>query len=56
MMPGYTTNSDKVALRKTALLDRELFKLDIDVAALQETRLAETGSIKESHYTFFLVR
>ena len=53
MMPGYTTNSDKVALRKTALLDRELFKLDIDVAALQETRLAETGSIKESHYTFF---
>jgi exonuclease III len=39
--------------RKTAVIDRELHRLNIDIAALQETRLPENGSIKEEHYTFF---
>lgn len=39
--------------RKTAVIDMELSRLNIDVAALQETRLPESGSIKERHYTFF---
>ena len=39
--------------RKTAVIDRELHRLNIDIAALQETRLPETGSLKEEHYTFF---
>ena len=39
--------------RKTAIIDRELAKLNIDIAALQETRLAADGSLKEKDYTFF---
>ena len=39
--------------RKTAIIDRELAKRDIDIAALQETRLAASGSLKEKEYTFF---
>jgi len=39
--------------RKTAVIDRELHRLNIDIAALQETRLPESGSLKEEHYTFF---
>jgi len=40
-------------LRKTAVIDRELHRLNVDIAALQETRLPEDGSLKEEHYTFF---
>ena len=39
--------------RKTAIIDSELDRLNIDIATLQETRLAENGSIKEQRYTFF---
>lgn len=39
--------------RKTAVIDRELLRLNIDIAALQETRLPNSGSLKEEHYTFF---
>ena len=58
MCPGFTADPDcnlqrQGATRKTALIDRELAKLAVDVAALQETRLAESGSIKEQNYTFF---
>uniref|UniRef100_H2ZZE9 Reverse transcriptase domain-containing protein n=1 Tax=Latimeria chalumnae TaxID=7897 RepID=H2ZZE9_LATCH len=38
---------------KSVLIDRELYKLNIDIAALQETRLADVGSIQEANYTFF---
>ena len=41
------------AARKTAIIDAELHQLDIDIAALQETRLADNGSLTEKHYTFF---
>ena len=40
-------------VRKTAVVDRELKKLNVDIAGLQETRLAEAGSLKEKNYTFF---
>ncbi|XP_076469990.1 uncharacterized protein LOC143300280 [Babylonia areolata] len=36
--------------RKTAIIDREL---NIDIAALQETRLPLSGSLKEQKHTFF---
>ena len=38
---------------KTSIIDRELNRLNIDIAGLQETRLADFGSIKEKNYTFF---
>ncbi|XP_033109346.1 craniofacial development protein 2-like [Anneissia japonica] len=40
--------------RRTALVDRELYRYSVDIAALQETRLKEQGQIKEQNYTFFL--
>ncbi|XP_071956845.1 craniofacial development protein 2-like [Antedon mediterranea] len=54
MCPGFsndprTTND----LRKTAIINRELKRLNIDIAALQETRLPSDGSIRERDYTFF---
>ena len=41
------------AAHKTAIIDAELHRLNIDIAALQETRLANSGSLTEKHYTFF---
>ena len=41
------------ATHKTAIIDAELHQLDIDIAALQETRLADKKSLTEKHYTFF---
>ena len=41
-------------VRKTAIIINELLRLHIDIAALQEpTRLADTGCLRESDYTFF---
>lgn len=34
-------------------MDHELHRLRVDIAALQETRLAEAGQLKERNYTFF---
>ena len=39
--------------RKTAVIDKELSRLNIDIAALQETRLADSGTLKEKNFTFF---
>ena len=39
--------------RKTAIINNELLRLKVDIAALQETRLAGQGSIKEKNFTFF---
>ena len=43
-------------IRKTAVIDRELSCLNLDIAALLETRIAGSGSLKEGNYTFFLER
>ena len=40
-------------LRKTAVIDAELSSLNVDIAALQETRFADDGSVREKDYTFF---
>ena len=54
MCPGFNTDPDSVSdLRQTAIIDRELNRLGVDIACLQETRLAGSGSIKEKHYTFY---
>ena len=54
MCPGMDEDPDEASnIRKTAVIDRELRKLDLDVVGLQETRLAGAGSIREENYTFF---
>ncbi|XP_068680344.1 craniofacial development protein 2-like [Montipora foliosa] len=54
MRPGLSEDLQAINdARKTAVIDRELHRLNIDMAALQETRLPENGSLKEEHYTFF---
>ena len=39
--------------RKSAIISKELERLDIDIACLQETRLPDSGSLREEGYTFF---
>lgn len=39
--------------RKTDIINLELKRLEIDIAALQETRLLSNGSVRERDYTFF---
>ena len=38
--------------RKTAVINNELLRLNVDIAALQETRIADSGSLREKDYTF----
>ena len=40
--------------RRRALVDRELSRYKVDIAALSETRYACTGQETEKNYTFFL--
>ena len=51
-----TANSDH-SERRSALVCRELARLNIDVAALSETRLADEGKIQETaaEYTIFWI-
>ena len=54
MTTGLTSDlTDINDTRKTAVINNELLRLSIDIAALQETRLAETGSLQEKDYTFY---
>ena len=54
MCPGITEDLQSINdMRKTAVIDRELKRLKIDIACLQETRLPDSGSLKETNYTFF---
>ena len=55
MRPGIddTDLTKTDTIRRTAVIDRQLDMLDVDIAALQETRLADSGMLKEKHYTFF---
>ena len=41
--------------RQTALVVRELDRYNIDIAALQETRLEGQGSLQENNFTFFWI-
>lgn len=38
---------------KTAVIDMELTRLQMDIVALQETRLPDSGSVREKNFTFF---
>ena len=54
MMSGLTEDIQQINdHRKTAVIDAELGRMNVDIAALQETRLAEDGSVQEKDYTFF---
>ena len=54
MCPGLSTDSVEIRdCRRTAIINMELKRLNIDIAALQETRLADSGQIRELDYTFF---
>jgi len=39
--------------RKIAVINYELKRLHVDIATLQETRLADSGLLKEKDYMFF---
>ena len=41
--------------RRTALIDLELEKTKIDIAALQETRLSGEGRLREAGRTYFWI-
>ncbi|KAI8778553.1 craniofacial development protein 2, partial [Biomphalaria glabrata] len=46
MCPGFNTDPELVTdMRQTTIIDRELSRLNIDVACLQEIRLADSGSL-----------
>lgn len=49
----YEPDETDYKLRKSAVIDRELSARCVDIAALQETRLLETGSIREQSYTIY---
>ena len=54
MCPGLSDDLTQINdSRKTAIIDRELARLNVDIAALQETRLPSDGSLREQNYTFF---
>ncbi|CAE1313549.1 unnamed protein product [Acanthosepion pharaonis] len=54
MRPGLADDIQQIDdARKTAVIDRKLSRLGIDIACLQETRLADSGSIRETNNSFF---
>ena len=54
MLTGISENLHDVSdSRKTAVINNELLRLNVDIATLQETRLADSGALKEKDYTFY---
>lgn len=54
MCPGQTADLKQIDdARKTAVIDKEFLWLNVDVACLQDTRLADRSTIREANYTFF---
>ena len=54
MTPGLSDNLQKISdAQKAALISNELCRLRVDIIALQETRLTESGIIWERDYSFF---
>ncbi|XP_047120326.1 craniofacial development protein 2-like [Schistocerca piceifrons] len=54
MCPRCIDNAQEVDfIRKTAVIDRQLHRLNVDIAGQQETRLPDAGFIREDNYTFF---
>ena len=54
MLTGLSEDLQDVSdSRKTAVINDELRRLHVDIATLQETRLADSGTLREKDYTFF---
>ena len=54
MMTGLSASLPDIKdFRKTAVINDELRRLNVDVATLQQTRLADSGTVKKKEYTFF---
>ena len=54
MCPGLSAYIQQMEdFRKTAIINKELRRLNIDVACLLETRLADSGSLRELDYFFW---
>ena len=54
MMPGLSQDLQDISdARKTAVINDELKRLNVNIATLQETWLANAGTLKEMDYTFF---
>ena len=55
MTHGFPTDLHDIRdARKTAVIDEELHRLQMDIAALQETRLQRFSLIvREKHFAFF---
>ena len=54
MIPGLSDNLQQVSdERKTAVINNEMCWLQVDIIALQEARLPESGIIRERDYSFF---
>ena len=54
MLTGLTKDIRSTdSLRKTAVIIRELDRLNVDIATLQKTRLVGSGSLIEKDYKFF---
>jgi len=54
MTPGFSEDLQDINdARKTAVINNELTRLKVDIATLQETRLADAGTLKERDFTFF---
>lgn len=55
LTPGIDSSHLLPEIRKTAVVAAELLRLNIDIAALSETRLPEQGCIREKDYTFYWI-
>ena len=54
MTPGFSDDLQEIDdVRKTAAIEMELSRLQMDIVALQETRLPDMGSVKEKNFSFF---
>ncbi|XP_050703781.1 uncharacterized protein LOC126989216 [Eriocheir sinensis] len=54
MTPGFSDDLQDINdARKTAVIDTELSRLQMDIVALQETRLSGSGSVREKDFSFF---
>ena len=54
MIPSLSHDLQDISYaRKTAVINNKLKRLNVDIATLQETWLANAGTLKEGDYTFF---
>ena len=57
MMPDLSEDLQDISdTRKTAVINDELKRLNVDIATLQETRLAGADTLKEKDYAFYWQR